>query len=38
VEAPLKFYHYGSPVSTGAKYNGVDIRAEVVLLTRNIKI
>lgn len=31
-------YHWGAPASTAADYNGVDIRGEVLLLTRNIKI
>jgi hypothetical protein len=35
---PLKFYHWGDIVSTGAKYNGVDMRGEVILLSRNVKI
>ena len=34
----LDTYHFGSPLSTGSKYNGVDIRAEVALLSRNIRI
>jgi hypothetical protein len=35
---PLDHYHWGNATSTGHKYNGVDIRGEVVLLTRNVKI
>ena len=35
---PLKYYHYGSIESTAKKYNGIDIRGEVLLLSRNIKI
>jgi len=35
---PLVTYHWGSPVSTAAKYNGVDIRGEVLILNRNIKV
>lgn len=39
LKAPLKFYHYGAATSTAATYNNVvDIRAEIVLLTRNIRI
>jgi len=34
----LTTYHFGAPVSTGDKYNGVDVRAEVALLNRNIRI
>ena len=32
----LDFYHYGQATSTEADYNGIDIRTEVFLLTRNI--
>jgi len=32
----LKHYHWGAAESTSPKYNGLDIRGEVVLLTRNI--
>jgi len=35
---PLEYYHWGASESTGEKYNGVDIRGEVVLLSRNIVI
>jgi hypothetical protein len=38
LEEPLNHYHWGAPVSTAAKYNGVDMRGEVQLLTRNVKI
>jgi hypothetical protein len=34
----LNYYHYGRSESTASLYNGVDIRGEVVLLTRNVKI
>ena len=34
----LLYYHYGAPVSTAVEYDGLDIRAEVVILSRNIKI
>ena len=34
----LKFYHYGKENSTAEDYNGVDMRGEVVLLSRNILI
>jgi len=35
--SPMRTYHWGAEDSTKGKY-GVDIRAEVVLLTRNIHI
>ena len=38
VKDPLLFYHFGAPQSTGDQYNGLDIRGEVLLLSRNIKI
>ena len=38
LDRPLDFYHYGAATSTAAKYGGVDMRGEVVLLTRNVKI
>tara|TARA_B110000285_G_scaffold54144_1_gene61670 strand:+ start:760 stop:1521 length:762 start_codon:yes stop_codon:yes gene_type:complete len=31
-------YHWGAPKSTGDKFGGVDMRGEVIFLTRNIKI
>lgn len=34
----MKNYHWGAEKSTAEKYNGVDIRGEVVSLTRNIKV
>jgi hypothetical protein len=34
----LMYYHFGDSVSTAAKYNGVDMRGEVVLLSRSIVI
>lgn len=36
--AALDFYHFGAPSSTGTDYQGVDMRGEVILLTRNVKI
>jgi len=33
---PLKYYHFGTGKSTGNDYNGVDMRGEVILLSRNI--
>jgi hypothetical protein len=38
IKKSIKYNHYGAPESTGEKYNGVDIRGEVLILTRNIKI
>lgn len=38
LDAPLKHYHYGDFSSTEQDYNGVDIRGEVILLSRNIKV
>ena len=35
---PLNFYHWGAAASTEDDYNGVDMRGEVILLSRNIKI
>lgn len=37
LSSALKFYHYGAAESTFEKY-GVDMRGEVVSLSRNIKI
>ena len=37
-EPGLNWYHWGDPISTGPKYGGIDMRGEVVLLTRNVKI
>ena len=38
LDEPLDHYHWGTGSSTGATYNGVDIRTEVILLSRNVKI
>ena len=38
LDKPLAFYHYGAAASTATDYNGVDIRNEVILLTRNVKV
>lgn len=38
VNTTLQYYHFGKSESTASLYNGVDIRGEVVLLTRNIRI
>jgi len=34
----LKYYHWGDYTSTASSYNGVDMRGEVVLLTRNVRV
>jgi len=34
----IKYYHYGNTTSTGPNYNGADLRGEVLLLSRNIRI
>jgi hypothetical protein len=38
LEAPLKWYHFGAAKSTADKYEGIDMRGEVLSLSRNIKI
>jgi hypothetical protein len=38
LKTPLQFYHWGQATSTASEYNGVDIRGEVMHLTRNILI
>lgn len=34
----LDFYHYGKASSTANDYNGVDMRGEVALLNRNVRV
>jgi len=34
----LNYYHWGASESTGSDYNGLDMRGEVALLTRNVVI
>lgn len=34
----MNYYHWGQATSTAPDYNGVDIRGEVLLLTRNVVI
>lgn len=34
----LNYYHWGAAESTRTDYGGVDMRGEVILLTRNIRI
>jgi hypothetical protein len=38
ISTPLLYYHFGAAVSTGANYQGLDMRGEVILLSRNIVI
>ena len=38
LDSPFEFYHFGADVSTEDIYSGVDVRGEVRLLTRNIRI
>jgi hypothetical protein len=38
LKEPFEYYHYGASSSTGGDYNGVDMRGEVILLTRNIVV
>ena len=38
LNSSLNFYHWGAELSTAGAYNGVDMRGEVLLLSRNIKI
>jgi len=38
LDEPFSFYHYGDDISSASRYNGVDIRGEVRLLTRNVRI
>ena len=37
LDEPLEFYHYGDASSTEEEFS-VDMRGEVLLLTRNVKI
>jgi hypothetical protein len=38
IDRALSKYHWGASVSTAPQYSGVDMRGEVMLLTKNIKI
>lgn len=38
LDRKVSFYHWGQAQSTASQYSGVDMRGEVVLLSRNIKI
>jgi len=34
----MQFYHYGEEYTTEYRYDGVDIRAEVIVLSRNVRV
>ena len=36
--SPLRYYHWGASESTADDYNGVDMRGEVLILSRNLKV
>lgn len=38
LDKPLEWYHFGADASTADLYNGMDLRGEVLSLSRNIKI
>ena len=38
LDEDVEFYHFGGLISTAADYSGVDMRSEVLLLTRSITI
>jgi len=38
INTTLNHYHWGQADDTGADFNGIDIRGEVILLSRNVKI
>jgi len=38
LQSNLDYYHWGQAESTGANFDGVDMRGEVLLMTRNVKI
>lgn len=38
LDRKLNYKHWGAAVSTGGDYSGVDMRGEVLLLSRNVKI
>lgn len=35
---PIEKYHWGQSISTEDSHSGVDMRAEVILLTRNVRV
>lgn len=38
LKTKLNFYHFGAAESTAAAYSGIDMRGEVLSLSRNLKI
>ena len=38
MDEPLVYYHWGAASSTEDYFNGIDMRGEVLLLTRNVVI
>jgi len=36
LDSALAYYHFGESASTAGEYNGIDVRGEVLLLSRNI--
>lgn len=38
IEGTFRYYHWGAATSTGNKYEGVDMRGEVIMLSRNVRI
>lgn len=38
IDRTIKYHHFGAAESTGEKYNGADLRTEVLLLTRSVRI
>ena len=37
-DATLKYYHWGAAKSTADEFSGVDMRGEVLILSRNIQV
>ena len=33
-----RWYHWGAPASTAGEYSGVDMRGEVILMSRNVRV
>jgi len=38
ITEPLDYYHYGKETNTAPDLNGLDVRGEVMLLTRNVVV
>ena len=38
IDDTLEYYHWGAMKSTGDKYEGVDMRGEVLMISRNVRI